>query len=260
MLVRPFGVVLGQSPLGRHKVTGDQVSEVEREGTQFLPDLLVQFFRGDVRSECGEFLPLDARALLPTTVTVVAAIAGTGARSFPTGGTVTVPEGTTATVVPLEPGTVTPVAATRAIIPVEGGTVVTAERPALTAARPGAVPAPNLITVRPTLTAIATVGRRGTVITIGRGTAGATIAIEPRTVTPVTTTRTVVPVEPRTVTPVTTTRTIVPVVRRTVTPVTTARTVVPVVRRTVAPVTRTIGAATSLITIAIPLTTTRTII
>ncbi|WP_440065985.1 hypothetical protein [Streptosporangium sp. OZ121] len=232
VLVRPLRVVLAESPLGRHKVAGDQLREVEGKGTQFLADLLVELLRGDVRGELRQLLTLAAGSLVAAAGPVIPAVAGAGPLTV----AVTVPEGTppAGTVVTVERPALTTVIAverrtvTTAIVTVEAGTVatvattgtvITIERPALTIrARTITTTGLVAVTVRTTLTTA--------IITVERGTITAVIAIERRT----TPTGTVVTVERRT-----TRTTVVTVERRTITAITaiaTTGTVVTIERRT----------------------------
>ncbi|WP_189239223.1 hypothetical protein, partial [Planomonospora parontospora] len=90
-------------------MTGDQVGEVEGERTQFLANLLVELFGGDVRSEWRQFLTLSRRRLVVTaTARFIAAVTAAGA-AF--------------TAEPTVPVTVRPAAGT--VVPVERTTLPT---------------------------------------------------------------------------------------------------------------------------------------
>ncbi|MFD8561477.1 hypothetical protein ACFV1N_29685, partial [Streptosporangium canum] len=119
-------------------MAGDQIGKVERERTQFLPDLLVEFLRRDVRSERGQFLTFPARSLVTAGRPVVSAVTGTGAFAFTAESTVAGTERPPATVVTVERRTLATltraVLATRLVTVAVGttltatGTVVTIER------------------------------------------------------------------------------------------------------------------------------------
>ncbi|MEV4247796.1 hypothetical protein AB0J63_30815, partial [Streptosporangium canum] len=125
VLVGLLCVALTEGTLGRHEMAGDQIGKVERERTQFLPDLLVEFLRRDVRSERGQFLTFPARSLVTAGRPVVSAVTGTGAFAFtaesafagterPLATVVTVERRPPTTVVTVERGTLT--AITRAVL------------------------------------------------------------------------------------------------------------------------------------------------
>ncbi|WP_449063336.1 hypothetical protein, partial [Planomonospora algeriensis] len=158
VLVRLLGVLLSESPLRRHQVTGDQIGEIEGKGAQLLADLLVELFRGDVRSERRQFLTLSRRSLVVTaTARFITAVATAGA-AFTAEPSVTVTVRSAArTVVPVErttlPTTVVPIpvpATTRPVIPTERRTITPVPRTVLT---PRLIP----ITVRTLTTTIITV-------------------------------------------------------------------------------------------------------
>ncbi|WP_179282501.1 hypothetical protein, partial [Streptosporangium subroseum] len=196
VLVRLFRIAVAKGPLGRHKVTGDQVGKVERKGTQLVTDLLVELLRGDVRGERRQLLTLSARGLITAAGPFVPAVAGARAIALTAESTVTSAERTPAAVITVERGplatagtivtverrpvTATIVAIERGPLPATGTVITIERRPVTTGA---AVLATGLITVtvtrprRPLATA-------GTVITIERGPVStAVVAVERRTVT-----------------------------------------------------------------------------
>jgi hypothetical protein len=61
VLIGPFGVLVAERALGRHQMAGDQIGQVTRKRAQLVPDLLLQFLRGDVRRQLRQRLPLLAR-------------------------------------------------------------------------------------------------------------------------------------------------------------------------------------------------------
>ncbi|SFJ32257.1 hypothetical protein SAMN05216275_1081, partial [Streptosporangium canum] len=112
-------------------MAGDQIGKVERERTQLLPDLLVEFLRRDVRSERGKFLTFPARSLVTAGRPVVSAVTGTGAFAFTAESAFAGAERPPTTVIAVERGTLT--AITRAVlatrlVTVTVGTTLTATR------------------------------------------------------------------------------------------------------------------------------------
>ncbi|MFI7053263.1 hypothetical protein ACIBLB_14510, partial [Streptosporangium canum] len=164
MLVGLLCVALTEGTLSRHEMAGDQIGKVERERTQFLPDLLVEFLRRDVRSERGQFLTFPARSLVTAGRPVVSAVTGTGAFAFTAESTVAGTERPPATVVTVERRTPT------TVIAVERGTLAALTR---------AVLATRLVTVAVGTTLTAT----GTVVTIERRTPTTIVTVERRTLT-----------------------------------------------------------------------------
>ncbi|MEV6864258.1 hypothetical protein AB0M44_25025, partial [Streptosporangium subroseum] len=210
VLVRLFRIAVAKGPLGRHKVTGDQVGKVERKGTQLVADLLVELLRGDVRGERRQLLTLSARGLITAAGPFVPAVTGARAISLTAESTVAAAERTPAAVIPVERR---PLATAGTIVTVERGpitaTIVTVERrpipTTIVAIERGPLPATGtVITIerRPVTTGAAVLAtglitvtvtrpRRplattGTVIAVERGplaTAGTIVTVERRTVT-----------------------------------------------------------------------------
>ena len=168
MLVCLFGITVAKGPLGRHKVTGDQVGKVDRKGTQLIADLLVELFRGDVRGEGRQFLTLSARSLIPTIRPFVPTVASSGTIALAAEPTIAIAERASTAVVAVERG---PLPTAGTVITVVGrpvtATIVAVER--------GPVTAAGAITVErgPITATVVAVERRplptaGTVITVER--------------------------------------------------------------------------------------------
>ncbi|WP_156056347.1 hypothetical protein [Streptosporangium roseum] len=117
-------------------MAGDQIGKVERERTEFLPDLLVEFLRRDVRSERGQFLTFPARSLVTAGRLVVSAVTGTGAFAFTAESTFAGTERPPATVVAVERRPPTTIVAVErrpsaTIVAVERGTLAAVTRAVL---------------------------------------------------------------------------------------------------------------------------------
>ncbi|MBG0832824.1 hypothetical protein HS041_34565, partial [Planomonospora sp. ID67723] len=123
-------------------MAGDQIGEVEREGTQFLANLLVELLGGDVRSERRQLLTLPGGSrLVVSGLLLLTAVtrAGTAFTAVPAGTVVTVERTTLTTGTVLTSAVSTTrtviaslVPATRTVIAVERTTLTTATRPVLT--------------------------------------------------------------------------------------------------------------------------------
>ncbi|MEU9836152.1 hypothetical protein AB0D67_31840, partial [Streptosporangium sp. NPDC048047] len=222
VLVGALRVVLLKRPAGRHQMAGDQVGEVEWEGAQFVPDVLVELVRRDVGSERGQFLPRPAPGLLALLGPLVTTVTRAGSAALGAESTVTIPEGTCPSILTAVAGTVVTVAVgtplttviavttTGTIVTIERtpfttivapltGTLLTVERRSLAAVIttvagaivpvPGTVPATRLITitVRTPLTAIIA-PLTGTLLTVERRSLTTVIAVERRSLAAVITT------------------------------------------------------------------------
>ncbi len=127
VLVGQGGVLVPEGPLGRDQVGGDQIREVVREGTQLVPDLLVELIGGDVGRQRRQRRTLLAGSTLGVTLertVLLAAVPST--RATPVGVRRPAAAALTRYVsVPLTVLVRTPLAATTVVTPLARAAVVT---------------------------------------------------------------------------------------------------------------------------------------